>query len=155
MKEYIYIHSELLSDTNNFVGCKIVDGGMMQYAHDFVFSTFAKGKDIIKHQINGSINNIKRTEIFDKDYIGMSKDTSIAYEIGTIKPGEKKELEICIAIDENKNVSDIEDEIERLKRIDFEKEYMNTKSCAYCIIPPSTILHPTKLFVSDNNSECI
>ena len=123
-----YIHSELLSDTNNFVGCKIVDGGMMQYAHDFVFSTFAKGKDIIKHQINGSINNIKRTEIFDKDYIGMSKDTSIAYESGTIKPCEKKELEICIVIDENKNVSDIEDEIERIKRIDFEKEYMNTKS---------------------------
>lgn len=123
-----YIHSELLSDTNNFVGCKIVDGGMMQYAHDFVFSTFAKGKDIIKHQINGSIENIKRTEIHDKDYIGMSKDTSIAYEVGTIKPGEKKELEIAILIDENKNISDIEDEIERVKRIDFDKEYINTKS---------------------------
>lgn len=123
-----YIHSELLSDTNNFVGCKIIDGGMMQYAHDFTFSTFAKGKDIIKHQINGSINNIKRTEIYDKDYIGMSKDTSIAYEIGTIKPGEKKELEIAILIDENKNISDIEDEIERIKRIDFEKEYINTKA---------------------------
>ncbi len=123
-----YIHSELLSDTNNFVGCKIIDGGMMQYAHDFTFSTFSKGKDIIKHQINGSINNIKRTEIYDKDYIGMSKDTSIAYEIGTIKPGEKKELEIAILIDENKNVSDIEDEIERVKRIDFDKEYMNTKA---------------------------
>ena len=122
-----YIHSELLSDTNNFVGCKIIDGGMIQYAHDFTFSTFAKGKDIIKHQINGSINNIKRTEIHDKDYIGMSKDTSIAYEIGTIKPGEKKELEIAILIDENKNISDIEDEIERVKRIDFEKEYINTK----------------------------
>ena len=123
-----YIHSELLSDSNNFVSCKIVDGGMMQYAHDFAFSTFAKGKDIIKHQINGSINNIKRTEIYDKDYIGMSKDSSIAYEVGTIKPGEKKELEICIIIDENKNVSDIEDEIERVKRIDFDKEYINTKS---------------------------
>ena len=123
-----YIHSELLSDTNNFVGCKIIGGGMMQYAHDFTFSTFAKGKDIIKHQINGSINNIKRTEIYDKDYIGMSKDTSIAYEIGTIKPGEKKELEIAILIDENKNISDIEDEIERVKRIDFEKEYINTKA---------------------------
>lgn len=123
-----YIHSELLSDTNNFVGCKIIDGGMMQYAHDFTFSTFVKGKDIIKHQINGSINNIKRTEIYDKDYIGMSKDTSIAYEIGTIKPGEKKELEIAILIDENKNISDIEDEIERVKRIDFEKEYINIKA---------------------------
>ena len=123
-----YIYSELLSDLNNFVGCKIVDGGMTQYAHDFAFSTFVKGKDIIKHQINGSSDKIKRAEIFDKDYIGMSKDSSIAYEIGLIKPGEKKELQVCILIDENKNISDIEDEIERVKRIDFEKEYTNTKS---------------------------
>ena len=123
-----YIHSELLSDLNNFVGCKIVDGGMMQYAHDFTFSTFAKGKNIIKHQINGSKETIKRTEIYDKDYIGMSKDSAIAYEIGLIKPGEKKELQICVVIDENKNISEIEDEIERIKKIDFEKEYINTKT---------------------------
>ena len=123
-----YIHSELLSDLNNFVGCKIVDGGMMQYAHDFTFSTFAKGKNIIKHQINGSKETIKRTEIHDKDYIGMSKDSAIAYEIGLIKPGEKKELQICVVIDENKNISEIEDEIERIKKIDFEKEYINTKT---------------------------
>ena len=123
-----YIHSELLSDLNNFVGCKIVDSGMLQYAHDFVLATFAKGKDIIKHQINGSKETIKRTEIHDKDYIGMSNDSSIAYEIGTIKPGEKKELQICISIDENKNISDIENEIERIKKIDFEKEYMTAKS---------------------------
>lgn len=123
-----YIHSELLSDENNHVSCKIIDGGMMQYAYDFTFSTFAKGKNIIKHQINGSIENIKTTDIYDKDYIGMSKDASIAYEVGTIKPGEKKELEICILIDENKNVSEIEDEVERIKKIDFEKEYANTKS---------------------------
>ena len=123
-----YIHSELLSDTNNFVGCKIVDGGMMQYAHDFTFSTFAKGRDLIKHQINGSLNNIKRTDIYDKDYIGMSKDSSIAYKVGIIRPGQKQELQICISIDENKNISDIENEIERIKRIDFEKEYINTKT---------------------------
>ena len=124
----LYIHSELLSDNNNFVGCKIVDGGMMQYAHDFTFSTFAKQNQIIKHQINGSKETIKRTEIYDKDYIGMSKDTAIAYEIGNIKPGEKKEIQICILISDNKNVSDTEDEIERIKRIDFEKEYLETKT---------------------------
>lgn len=123
-----YIYSELLSDLNNFVGCKIDDCGMTQYAHDYTFSTFAKGKYIIKHQINGSSDKIKKAEIYDKDYIGMSKDSSIAYEIGLIKPGEKKELQICILIDENKNISDIEDEIERVKKIDFEKEYTNTKS---------------------------
>lgn len=123
-----YIHSELLSDTNNFVGCKIINGGMTQYAHDFAFSTFSKNKDLIKHQINGSIEKIKRTEIYDKDYIGMSKDASIAYNIGLIKPGEKREIQIAILIDENKNISDIEDEVERIKKIDFDKEYINTKS---------------------------
>ena len=123
-----YIHSELLSDINNFVSAKIIDNGMLQYAHDFAVSTFSKGNKIIKHQINGSKNTIKRAEIYDKDYIGMSKDSSIAYEIGTIKPGEKKEIQICIFIDENKNISDIEEEVERIKRIDYEKEYQNTKA---------------------------
>lgn len=123
-----YIHSELLSDINNFVSAKIIDNGMLQYAHDFAVSTFSKGNKIIKHQINGSKNTIKRAEIYDKDYIGMSKDSSIAYEIGKIKPGEKKEIQICIFIDENKNISDIEEEVDRIKRIDYEKEYQNTKA---------------------------
>ncbi len=123
-----YIHSELLSDKNNLVSCKIVDGGMMQYAHDFTVSTFAKGYKLLSHQINGSKDTIKRGEIQDKDYIGMSKDSSICYDLGIIKPNEKKIIEICILIDENKNVSDIEDEIERIKKIDLSKEYINTKA---------------------------
>lgn len=123
-----YIHSELLSNENNYVGCKVIDSGMMQYAHDFNVSTFAKGYNINRHQINGSKENIKRGEIYDKDYIGMSKDSSISYKIGTIKPNDKKVLEICVLIDENKNVSEMEDEIDRVRRIDFNKEYSNTKS---------------------------
>ena len=123
-----YIHSELLSDNNNFVGCKIIDGGMLQYAHDFAFSTFAKGENLSKHQINGSKDTIKRGEIYDKDYIGMSNDSSICYDIGLLKPMEKKTLEICILIDENKNISKMEDEIERIKKLDLKKEYTNTKS---------------------------
>ena len=122
-----YIHSELLSDTNNFVSCRILDNGMMQYAHDFVVSTFAKGSKIASHQINGSKDTIKRGEIYDKDYIGMSNDSSICYEIGNIKPGEKKTLEICILVDENKNISQIENEVERIKKIDLAKEYNNAK----------------------------
>ena len=123
-----YIHSELLSDNNNFAGCKIIDGGMLQYAHDFAFSTFAKGKKLQKHQINGSKDTIKRGEIHDKDYIGMSNDSSICYDIGLLKPMEKKTLEVCILIDENKNISKMEDEVERIKKLDLKKEYTNTKS---------------------------
>ncbi len=123
-----FIHSELLSDQNNLVSCKVIDEGMMQYAHDFNVATFAKGAKIVAHQINGSKETIKRAEIWDKDYIGMSKDSSIAYDLGVIKPQEKKVLEICILIDENKNVSDMEDEVDRITKIDLHKEYTNTKA---------------------------
>ena len=123
-----YIHSELLSDRNNHVSCKVIDNGMMQYAHDFVVSTFAKGAKISGHQINGSYDTIKTGEIYDKDYIGMSKDSSICYDIGIIKQKEKKVLEVCILLDENRNISDMEDEIDRITKIDLNKEYTATKS---------------------------
>ena len=125
-----YMHSELVSDPNNLVGCRVLDlnNGMMQYAHDFVLSTFAKGYRLLSYQINGSYETIKRGEIKDKDYIGMSKDSSISYDLGVIKPKEKKTIEIAMTIDENKNVSDIEKEIDRITKIDFDKEYVNTKS---------------------------
>ncbi len=123
-----FIHSELLSDHNNFVGAKIIDNGMMQYAHDFIFSTFSKSEKISNHQINGSKDTIKTANIYDKDYIGMSKDSSIKYDLGIIKPGQKKSLEICVLIEENKKkMSDIESEIERIRKIDFQKEYTNTR----------------------------
>ena len=123
-----YIHSELLSDKNNHVSCKVIDNGMMQYAHDFVVSTFAKGAKIAGHQINGSYDTIKTGEIYDKDYIGMSKDSSIYYDLGIIKPQEKKVLEVCILAHENRNVSQMEDEIDRITKIDLNKEYTSTKS---------------------------
>ena len=123
------IHSELLSDKNNFVSAKIIDGGMMQYAHDFSVSTFAKGTKLLSHQLHNTKDTIKRGEIADKDYIGMGNDSSISYDLGTIKPSEKRILEICILVGENpKGISNIEDEIERVKKIDLQKEYSKTKS---------------------------
>ncbi len=123
-----YVHSCLLSDNNNIVGSKLIDGGILQYAHDFSFSTFAKGYKVFSHQLNGSENTIKRGEIHDKDYIGMSRDASVCFEIGKISPKEKKEIEICILIDENKNVSDMEREINRVRKLDLNKECSNAKT---------------------------
>ncbi len=123
-----YIHSSLLTDNNNIVGSKVIDGGVMQYAHDFSFSTFAKNKKLAAHQLNDSKNTIKRGEIHDKDYIGMANDSSICYDIGVIKPNEKKEIEIYVLIDDNKNVSDMEREINRIKKIDVKKEYDSVKA---------------------------
>ena len=124
-----YVHSELLSDNNNFVGCKVIDNGMVQYSHDFMVSTIAQDKKPVAHQINDSKNTIKSTSIHDKDYIGMSKDSSLAYEIGKIKPSEKKTIEICIVLQEHpQNMSDFEKEIERIRRIDLNSEFTKTKN---------------------------
>ena len=123
------IHSELLSDQNNFVSGMKIDTGMIQYAHDFSVSTFAKETKLLSHQINGSNNTIHSAQIYDKDYIGMSKDSSISYNIGKIKPKEKKEIDICIFIDETKNtIQAVENEIERIRKLDFNKEYNNVKA---------------------------
>ncbi len=123
-----FLHSSLLTSNNNMVGSKIFEDGMLQYAHDFSLSTFAKGKKLYSHQLNGSKDTIIRGEIRDKDYIGMSNDSSICYDLGKIEPNEKKEIEIGIVLDENKNISDMEKEINRIKKIDLKKEYVNTKS---------------------------
>ena len=123
------LHSELLSGQNNFVSGMKIDSGMIQYAHDFSVATFAKSYNLLNAQINGSVNNIGTGIIGGKDYIGMSKDSSISYDIGIIQPGEKKELEICIYIDENKKTMQaVQDEIERIRKIDLNKEYSHVKS---------------------------
>ena len=123
------IHQGILSDTNNFVGCKEIDTGMVQYAHDFMISTFSKENKTSSHQIHGSWNNIKSGEIWDKDYIGMSGESSISYDMEIIKPGEKKQIDICMLLEpQPKSMVDFETEIERIRRIDFSSEYLKTKA---------------------------
>ncbi len=123
------IHSELLTDQNNFISGLEIDNGMIQFAHDFSFATFAKGNNPFNCQINNSNNNIHTGIIGGKDYIGMSKDSSISFDIGLIHPGERKDIDICIYIDEyKKTMNKFIDEIERIKKIDFYKEYNDVKA---------------------------
>ncbi len=123
------IHQGVSSDKNNFVSCKEIDNGMIQYSHDFMVSTFSKEHKIISSQIHGSKNNIYSGEIWDKDYIGMSTDSSISYEIGKILPGEKKNIDILILVESQpEKMSDLETEIERVRKIDFKTEYTKTKN---------------------------
>ena len=123
------IHQGILSDTNNFVGCTEIDNGMVQYAHDFMISTFSKEQKKLSHQIHGSFNTIKSGEIWDKDYIGMSNESSVSYDMEIIKPGEKKQIDICVLLEpQPKIMADFEAEIERIRRIDFKSEYTKTKA---------------------------
>lgn len=118
------IHSKLFSNYNNMISCLIEDNCMRQYCHDYIFNVFSK-EPILSHQIHGTKENISTGMIFDKDYIGMASDSSISYDIGIIKPGEKKRLDIFIKIHDNnleKSMSHTEEKMEELRKIDAAKE---------------------------------
>ena len=122
------IHQGILSDKNNFVGAKIIDGGMIQYSHDFMISTFSTEK-LLNYQIHDSKENINTGVIGRKDYIGMSSDSAISYDLGVIKPNEKKVFEIYMLVQNQPDqMSELEKEIERIKKIDTQTEYTKTKN---------------------------
>ena len=124
----LLVYSKLLTDNNNTVSGLFKNETLMQYMHDYTLSIFSKQKTL-SHQINNVQENIADGEIGGKDYIGMSIDSSISYNLGTLNPGEQKEIEIVISIHDNSQLSmeKIDEDIIRIKKLDFNKEYQDTK----------------------------
>ena len=91
------IHSALLTNDNNQVSGYYVNDSLVQYMHDYTFSICSNNK-VKASQINNNEANIENGVIWDKDYIGMSNDSSICYDLGTLKPNEEKELYIYITV---------------------------------------------------------
>lgn len=79
------IHSKMMSSFNNMAGGMIMNNALVQYSHNFICATFAK-QQISSYQINNVNDNIDTGLIYGKDYIGMSSDSAISYDLGTIKP---------------------------------------------------------------------
>ena len=123
----LLIHSKLISTDNNQVSGLVQNDSLLQYMHDYTVCTFSKEK-LLSSQINNTEANILDAQIWDKDYVGMSTDSSISYDINILKPNEERELELYIYIDDNKNgLYGIDKTIERLRKIDYKVELSNTK----------------------------
>ena len=123
------VRSKLYSNHNNMVSGKVIDNGLIQYNHDFSFCTFAN-KDISGHRINDVQNYINDAVLKDKDYIGMSEDSAISYDLGVLKPGDQIDFTLFVYVENNKNLKnmeELEEKIETLKRLDVNKEYSQTK----------------------------
>lgn len=125
------IHSKMISNIDNSFGSKILSNGVLQYNHNYNICTFSKNK-ISKYQLNDVSNNIKTGIIDDKDYIGMSADSAISYNLETLKPGESKTIEIMIYPNINQeneisHIEDVEKVVEQFKKLEFSKELYNTK----------------------------
>lgn len=117
------VHSKLLSDDNNMIGSKMCGNALIQYGHNDKICMFSKN-NVLSHQLNDTDENIASGMIGDKDYIGMSSDSSISYDIGVLKPGEKKELAIFLYItnQEYKDEDILLKEIADIRKMDVIKE---------------------------------
>lgn len=125
------VHSSLLTDENNSVSAMQIDNGIIQYSHDYMMAIVSKKSPILSHQINDTNSSIHTGKIQDKDYIGMASDSSVSYYIGLLKPGETKEIEFYIYIHSNKEnykMSEVLEQVEKIKKIDFEKELNQTRN---------------------------
>lgn len=114
------IYSKILRNLNNDTSGYVKNDTLIQYNHDFSVCTFSNEK-ISSKQINGAENNFMQGSISGKDYIGMSPDSSISYNLKKLKPGEEKEITIFVYINKNRNkcmLNELDDEINRIRKLD-------------------------------------
>ena len=83
----LLVYSKILTNINNDTCGYIKNDTLIQYNHDYSVCLFSKEK-FSTYQINGSSNNFMSGVIGGKDYIGLSSDSSVSYNLGEIKPGE-------------------------------------------------------------------
>ena len=122
------IRSKLLTSIENSVSARIYDNCLLQYNFDYTFLTFSNMK-MSNYQIHNVENNINSGEIYGKDYIGMSCDSAISYDLGIIKPGEEKNFSMFILIKKNKQgelQKELDKEIDKIKKYETNKKIKDT-----------------------------
>ena len=122
-------YSKVLSNINNDTCGFFKDECLIQYNHDYSLCIFAKEK-VLSHQINNSENTIMSGVISGKDYIGMSRDSAISYDLQTIKPGDEVNFNLLLYVNDNEEKSllnELDNEINRFRKLDIVKMYEDTK----------------------------
>ena len=120
----LIINSKILSNDLERFGSRIVDKGIIQYNHNYAMAIFSN-KNLYGHKLNDVQSTLQSAVIRDKDYIGMSNEIAISYDIGVIHPGEQQELNIFILVNENQ---DIEEKIQKCVKLNTNIEFENVKN---------------------------
>jgi len=119
LKINLLAYSKVLTNINNDSCGYIKNDCLIQYNHDYSVCFFSKDK-LLSYQVNDSKNSIGSGKIYGKDYIGLSSDSSISYDIKELAPGEIAKLTMYIFINDNsqKNMfSELDDEIDRIRKL--------------------------------------
>ena len=124
----IYLHQDINNKYSQEYlerfGSRIVDKGIIQYNHNYAMAIFSN-KNLYGHKLNDVQSTLQSAVIMDKDYIGMSNEIAISYDIGVIHPGEQQELNIFILVNEN---HDIEEKIQKCVKLNINIEFENVKN---------------------------
>ena len=124
LKINLLVYSKLLTNINNDSCGLIKDDALVQYNHDYAVCTFAKEK-LDSYQINGVDSTFASGNIWGKDYVGMSPESGIKYNLESFKPGEEKVFNLCILVNDNSKrnlLCDLDNEIIRIRKKDLNKE---------------------------------
>ena len=113
------VDSKILAGSLENFGSRIIDGGVVQYNHNYAFSVFSNEK-ILGHRLNDVQSVIHSAVLEDKDYIGMSSEVAVSYDLGVIGPNEKREF--CLYVLVSENGFDVENRIEDILSFDVKKE---------------------------------
>lgn len=125
----LLVYSKLLSNSNYDVCGYVKNDALIQYSHDYSLCTFSKDS-LTSYQINQAEETFVSGMIGGKDYVGMSRDSSINYKLKTLKPGEEIVFNLYLYVNDNsqKGIAvELENEIERIRKIDIRDELESTK----------------------------
>ena len=120
------IHSGLITNENNQVSGYFKNNTLFQYMHDYTVAIYSN-KTANNSQINNNATNIEEGVIGDKDYIGMSNDSSISFDLGDLKPNEEIEFCVYVTLNHGAEIKITEAKLEETKKLDYKKELDKTK----------------------------
>ncbi len=117
------LHSKIFTNCNNDTSGFYNFNSLIQYNHDFSICTFSN-HEILSRQINGVLQNFNTGIIGGKDYIGMSPNSALSYDLKRLLPGEEKRITLFIYINDNEKIdviNGIESKIEEIRKLDVDK----------------------------------
>ena len=124
------VHSKVKNDDNNFAAGKVIENGLLQYSHGYNMAIISNDLKMDSYKLHEVKDAIVGGNLEDKDYIGMTDEVGIRYDIGTLKPNEVKEFSILIYVCDNKEKNkyeELEKQIDKIRKLDVERELQATK----------------------------
>lgn len=127
LKVRMLADSCVFANLNNDTAGLVKYNCLIQYNHDFNTCLFSN-KDLESYQINNVQDNIWTGSISGKDYIGLSRNSAISYDIGELNPNEEVRFSLYFLVNDNNeiNFNLLDKKLKEIKKLDVNELYTRT-----------------------------